>query len=101
MSKLTDSSSSSAAYAIYLSECARFFDRPEYRVWAQRSFDWVLGVNTWNRSYVEGIGQNQWQRPVFGQFYPSTPQIPGGVLHRVCGEYDMPAVAMVLWEKSL
>ena len=42
------------------------FRMPDYRVWAQRSFDWVLGANTWNRSYVEGIGQNQWQRPVFG-----------------------------------
>ena len=95
------SSSSSAAYAIYLSECARLFDRPEYRVWAQRSFDWVLGANTWNRSYVEGIGQNQWQRPVFGQFYPSTPQIPGGVLHVANGEYDMPPGAMLLWASAI
>ena len=41
-------------------------------------------------SYVEGAGQNQWQRPVFGQFFPSTPQIPGGILHVWGGEYDMP-----------
>lgn len=94
------SSSTSAAYSIYLSECARLFDKPEYRVWAQRSFDWVLGANTWNRSYVEGIGQNQWQRPVFGQFFPSTPQIPGGVLHVSNGEYDMPPVAMLLWASA-
>ena len=40
---------------------------------------------------------NQRQRPVFGQFFPSTPQIPGAMIHTATGEYDMPAVAMVLW----
>ena len=40
---------------------------------------------------------NQRQRPVFGQFFPSTPQIPGAMIHAATGEYDMPAVAMVLW----
>ncbi len=90
----------SAAAAIYLRECADLFAKPEFRGWAQRSFDWVLGSNPWNRSYVEGIGQNQWQRPVFGQFYPSTPQIPGGVLHVANGEYDMPAVTLLLWSSA-
>lgn len=40
---------------------------------------------------------NQRQRPVFGQFFPSKPQIPGAMIHAATGEYDMPAVAMVLW----
>ena len=48
-------------------------------------------------SYIEGVGHNQRQRPVFGQFFPSTPQIPGAMIHTATGEYDMPAVAMVLW----
>ena len=47
-------------------------------------------------SYVECVGQNQWQRPVFGQFFPSTPQIPGAVLHVPNGEYDMPPVVATL-----
>ena len=53
-------------------------------------------MNPWNASYVEDVGQNQWQRPVFGQFFPSTPQLPGGVLHVTNGEYDMPPVAATL-----
>ena len=95
------SSSTAAAHALYLAECATLFDRPDFRPWAQRSFDWVLGVNPWNESYVEGIGQNQRQRPVFGQFYPSTPQIPGAVLHVCHGEYDMPPGMLLLWASAL
>ena len=87
----------SAANSLYLSECAALFGRDDFRVWAQRAFDWILGVNPYNASYVEGVGQNQWQRPVFGQFFPSTPQLPGAVLHVDHGEYDMPAVTMTLW----
>ncbi len=57
-------------------------------------------VPLWLWDYVEGIGQNQWQRLVFGQFYPVTPQIPGGVLHVANGEYDMPAVTLLLWSSA-
>ncbi len=67
------------------------------RVAAQRAFDWLLGANPWCSSYVEGAGNNHWQRPVFGQFFPSTPQIPGGIRHVLDGEYDMPAVTAALW----
>ena len=90
-------SSLAAWNAIYLLECAELFGRGDFRMWAQRAFDWIFGMNPWNASYVEGVGQNQWQRPVFGQFFPSTPQLPGGVLHVANGEYDMPAVALTLW----
>ena len=90
----------------YLLDCAELFGRGDFLVWAQRSFDWIFGMNLWNASYVECVGQNQWQRPVFGQFFPSTPQIPGGVLHTSHGEYDMPPVMATLLasaclEKSL
>lgn len=60
-------------------------------------FDWVYGANPMLMSYIEGVGHNQRQRPVFGQFFPSTPQIPGAMIHAATGEYGMPAVAMVLW----
>lgn len=89
--------STAAAKAIYLHECAKLFGKNEYVAWAQRSFDWIFGANDDCVSYVESVGQNQYQRPVFGQFFPSTPQIPGGVLHVMRGEYDMPAVALSLW----
>ena len=86
--------------ACYLSMCANLLGREDFRPVAQRAFDWVLGANPMNTSYVEGIGQNQRQRPVFGQFFPSTPQIPGGILHVFYGEYDMPAVTLALWTVS-
>ena len=95
------SASRSAGNAIVLSEAAALLKRPELKVYAQRSFDWLFGSNPWNRSYVEGVGQNQWQRPVFGQFFPSTPQIPGAVLHVPNGEYDMPPTVMALWASAL
>lgn len=91
------SSSWSLTRARYLAMCANVLGREDLRPTAQRAFDWVLGANPMNASYVEGVGQNQWQRPVFGQFFPSTPQIPGGVLHYFGGEYDMPPVTQALW----
>lgn len=91
------SSAWSLTRARYLAMCANVFGRKDLRPFAQRAFDWVLGANPMNASYVEGVGQNQWQRPVFGQFFPSTPQIPGGVLHYFGGEYDMPPVTQALW----
>jgi hypothetical protein len=91
------SSARAASDALYLAACARLFDRPDLASWAQRCFDWIFGANNWNASYVEGVGQNQWQRPVFGQFFPSTPQLPGAVLHVDHGEYDMPPTALTLW----
>jgi len=76
---------------------ATAFGRADMRVAAQRAFDWILGSNPMCSSYVEGAGQNHWQRPVFGQFFPSTPQIPGGILHFWGGEYDMPPTMLALW----
>ena len=76
---------------------AELFGRDDLRPSAQRTLDWVYGANPMLMSYIEGVGHNQRQRPIFGQFFPSTPQIPGAMIHTATGEYDMPAVAMVLW----
>ena len=89
--------SACARNAIMLTEAARLLGRPELKVYAQRELDWIFGANPQNASYAESIGQNQFQRPVFGQFFPSTPQIPGGILNVDNGEYDMPPVMMTLW----
>ena len=95
------SSRCGAFNAIYLSEAAALLGRADLRAYAQRSFDSVLGANEWNASFVECVGQNQWQRPVFGQFFPTTPQIPGGVLHVSNGEYDMPPTMLTLWASAV
>lgn len=95
--KWRGSPTTAAWNALYLAEAAKLLGRAEYRVLAQRALDWTYGTNPECRSYIDGIGQNQVRRPVFGQFFPSTPQIPGAVLHRYEGEYDMPAVGFTLW----
>ena len=91
------SAQAAGSWSLYLNECAELFGRDDLRPYAQRTLDWVYGANPMLMSYIEGVGHNQRQRPVFGQFFPSTPQIPGAMIHTATGEYDMPAVAMVLW----
>ncbi len=89
--------SRAADNAIFLLEASRLLGEPSWAVLAQRALDYTYGANPGCVSFIDGIGQNQARRPVFGQFFPSTPQIPGAVLHVRNGEYDMPAVGMTLW----
>jgi hypothetical protein len=84
-------------------------DDMSYSRVAGRQLDWVMGCNPLDSSTIEGVGYNQPQRGLFGEFFPPTPQIPGAVS---CGiqsdsfdlrksglrnEYDMPAVGQVMW----
>ena len=63
----------------------------------QEIADWSYGLNPEKCSFVTGVGFRHQRHLVFGQFFPSTPQIPGGVAHVMVGEYDMPAVTMQMW----
>lgn len=83
--------------AVLFAETANVLERPEFLKYAQRAFDWICGANPEEASYITGAGYNQKRNPVFGQFFPSTPQIPGGIQHVMEGEYDMPSVGMALW----
>jgi hypothetical protein len=80
---------------------------------ACRQIDWILGCNPMNISTVEGVGRNQPERLInFDEFFPPTPQIPGGVMTGITGtvvdtpsdfegnseaEYDMPPTATLMW----
>lgn len=88
-------------YSVLFSIGAGLLERKDYKIAAQRTFDWICGVNGEEASLITGVGYNQKRNPVFGQFFPSTPQIPGGVQHTLEGEYDMPSVGMALWASSL
>ena len=79
-----------------LLEGYRLFGNREYYRGAQRAIDWMLGANRFEASMVNGVGMNQKQLEVFGQFFPSTPWIPGAVTHVVDGEYNMPNVGSLL-----
>ncbi len=96
-----------AESALVLRRAARIAKKREYLPIAQAQLDSILGGNEYDMSLVEAVGFNQPCPPVFGQFFPSTPQIPGGVYHAGAGptdryngcggEYDMPAVGLILW----
>ena len=79
-----------------LLEGYRLFGNREYYRGAQRAIDWMLGANRFEASMVNGVGLNQQQLEVFGQFFPSTPWIPGAVTHVVDGEYNLPNAGSLL-----
>ncbi|MBR2363871.1 MAG: glycoside hydrolase family 9 protein [Lentisphaeria bacterium] len=74
----------------------RIFGKKEYEFYSQRCLDYLLGWNKQAASCITGIGYNHPIHNVFGQFFPSTPQLPGGVIHHIPGEYDLPAAGMLL-----
>ncbi|GHU67540.1 hypothetical protein FACS189447_09800 [Spirochaetia bacterium] len=96
------------AGARFLIKAAKFFDKEEYRALAQEQIDWIMGVNPWDASNIEGVGYNHPHRGIFGEFFPPIPQIPGAVyvgftdrsfdpaLYGNENEYDMPMVGWLL-----
>lgn len=105
--KLSKAPSLLAESALVLRRAARLTKKREYLPIAQAQLDAIIGGNEFDMSLIEGVGFNQPCPAVFGQFFPSTPQIPGGVYHAGAGptdkyngrfgEYDMPAVGLVMW----
>lgn len=96
---------------LFLNRAGDITGNPECRAFAQRQLDWVMGCNPYDASAIEGVGYNQPLRGLFGEFFPPTPQIPGGVMvglqpmsfdpkqYGNCGpnEYDMPQAGTALW----
>ena len=64
---------------IFLSKLAKFFGKERTLPLAQRLIDFIVGFNPADISAVEGVGYNQAQHALFGEYFPSQPQIPGGV----------------------
>ncbi len=103
-----------ASAGVALARAARVLDDPALLGPAQRQLDWILGVNPFNASTVEGFGHNHPQRFVNAtEFRPATPQITGAVMNGLGGsmddtparydgsyhtaEYWTPMVAYTLW----
>lgn len=68
------------AVALFLRRASKILGEEEYERIAQRQLDWLLGCNPLDSSTVDGIGYNQPQRGIYGEFFPPTPQIPGAVM---------------------
>jgi hypothetical protein len=96
------------ANAIFLIKMDKLTGEKTYRETAQHQIDWMLGVNPFDASNVEGAGYNHPHRGIFGEFFPPVPQIPGGVYTGLTEEsfsmeaqgydceYDIPMVGWLI-----
>ncbi len=91
-------------YGSFLARAAKLFGEKKFARHAQYCLDLILGTNPQDSSRIRGIGYNQVQHHAFGQFFPSTPFIPGAMgvaysnidVYSSTSEYDMPWVGMTM-----
>lgn len=93
---VSNGSSLAAEISYVLAVGYELFGKKEYQVYAQHALDYLLGCNPSGASYVTGFGYNHLYVKVYGQFFPSTPLIPGGITHVRPGEYDLPVAGILL-----
>ena len=90
---------------IFLAKGAKLFNEEKYMGYAQSILDDLLGCNSLDSSRIRGIGFNHCQHHSYGQFFPSTPFIPGAVgvsyhsldTYSSSSEYDMPCVGISMY----
>lgn len=91
---------------IFLARSAKLLKENKYMNYAQSIADSLLGANILDSSHIYAIGYNQSQHLAFGQFFPSTPFIPGAVgvgyssidvYDGGYAEYDMPCVGISMY----
>jgi hypothetical protein len=91
---------------IFLARGAKLVNDSSYMEYAQSIADNLLGMNTLDSSRIQGVGYNQRHHTAYGQFFPSTPFIPGAVgvgydsvdVYAHHGsEFDMPCVGLSMY----
>ena len=91
---------------IFLARGAKLVGNCRYMEYAQSVADNLLGVNNLDSSRIQGVGYNQRHHTAYGQFFPSTPFIPGAVgvgydtvdVYAHHGsEFDMPCVGLSMY----
>ena len=90
---------------IFLSRGGKLLNNPKYLCYAQSIVDSLLGANVLDSSHIWAVGYNHPQHHSYGQFFPSTPFIPGAVgvgyssidVYEVSSEYDMPCVGLSMY----
>ena len=95
----------SAYIGIFLARGSKLLGKEKYMGYAQSILDDLLGANTLDSSRIRGIGYNHCQHHSYGQFFPSTPFIPGAVgvgyhsidTYSASSEYDMPCVGISMY----
>ena len=94
---------------IFLAKGALLLNESKYMEYAQMIADNLLGANRLDSSHIRAIGYNQPQHISYGQFFPSTPFIPGAVgvgysdldVYKISSEFDMPCVGLSMYLLSL
>lgn len=88
-----------AATGIALAKAARVMSQTRWSALAQRQLDWIMGVNPFNTSTIVGVGFNNPQHMFGGEFYPSTPYLPGAVMNGITGDInDIPQLRPGSWQ---
>ena len=87
---------------IFLARASKLLGEEKYMAYAQSVADIMLGGDELDSSRIRGIGYNHAPHWSYGQFFPSTPFIPGAVgvsYSKLDGtvEYDMPCVGMAMY----
>ena len=90
---------------VFLARGAKLLGNSRYLAYAQSIADLLLGANPMDSSLIRSIGYNNPQHHAYGQFFPSTPFIPGAVgtgystidVYSVTSEYDMPCVGLSMY----
>ena len=94
---------------IFLARGATLLEYDKPMGYAQAIADNLLGANILDSSHIRSIGYNHPQHHSYGQFFPSTPFIPGAVgigygsidVYENTAEYDMPCVGLSMHLLSL
>lgn len=95
----------SASMGIFLARAGKLLGEKRYVNMAQSFLNQFLGGNALDSSLIRGIGFNHAQHRAFGQFFPSTPFIPGAIgtpystmdVYQAHTEYDMPCVGLAMY----
>ena len=90
---------------LFIARASALLRMPEYLEYAQSIADTLLGANILDSSHIHGVGFNHCQHKSYGQFFPSTPFIPGAVgveyssldPHSSSSEFDMPCVGLSMY----
>ena len=98
----------SASMGIFLVRAGKLLGEKRYVDMAQSFLDQFLGGNALDSSLIRAIGFNHAQHRAFGQFFPSTPFIPGAIgtaystmnVYKAHTEYDMPCVGLAMYLMS-
>jgi hypothetical protein len=90
-----------ASSGIGLLKASEVLKDPELKAYAQKQLDWIIGINPFNSSTIEGVGYNHPVHFPGSTFHPLVPVLPGAVLNGLGGDHnDRPDIGTGSWQIS-